>query len=183
MDDVKPVTTKNKFGEYLILVVLIAIGTPAFLVLGLRDGDKLAAQAFAPKASAPKAAPAATPGGDMYAPSAENIERGHSLFLKNCTACHGENADGQGPAAVAFTPPPRNFTDPNAKWTHSREPREIFKTVSTGIAGTGMASFAALPEADRWALVHFIGSLPGVKGKFTPLDEKTTQTLHDGEHP
>ena len=36
--------------------------------------------------------------------------RGETLYAANCTACHGARADGRGPAAVALTPRPTDFT-------------------------------------------------------------------------
>ena len=35
--------------------------------------------------------------------SADNISEGRKLYLRNCAACHGVNADGNGPAAPALT--------------------------------------------------------------------------------
>jgi high-affinity iron transporter len=114
----------------------------------------------------------------MFMPSPANIEKGKSLFQTNCVACHGVNADGKGPAAVALTPPPRNFTDPKAHWTRSRDPLDIFKTLAEGSPGTGMVSFAAsLSESERWSLVHYIGSLPGVTGQFTPINGALAEKL------
>src|SRR5690606_32958014 len=69
----------------------------------------------------------------------EAVARGAAWFQQHWTACHGENADGKGPAAVAFSPGPRDFTDPATRWTVGRDPRQIHKTVSEGIPGTGMA--------------------------------------------
>lgn len=35
--------------------------------------------------------------------SADSISEGRKLYLRNCAACHGVNADGNGPAAPALT--------------------------------------------------------------------------------
>lgn len=35
-----------------------------------------------------------------------------SAFKRQCVPCHGEKGKGDGPAAVAFNPPPANLTDP-----------------------------------------------------------------------
>ncbi len=34
---------------------------------------------------------------------ADDVTEGHKLYLRNCAACHGVNADGKGPAAPALT--------------------------------------------------------------------------------
>ena len=120
---------------------------------------------------------------EMFLSSTHNIEEGKELFQKNCTACHGEQADGKGPAATALTPPPRDFMNPDAKWTRSREPQDVFKTISEGSPGTAMPSFSAsLAVKERWALTHYLGTLPGMKGQFKPVDEATARNLA-GETP
>src|SRR5262249_34783666 len=40
---------------------------------------------------------------------AEAIAAGGRLFRENCASCHGELADGHGPAATGLQPPPANF--------------------------------------------------------------------------
>ena len=105
-------------------------------------------------------------------PSDYNIERGKELFQANCIVCHGTIYDGKGVAASGLKPAPRNFLDANERWTRSREPKDIYTTINEGSPGTSMAGFVySLSVEERWALVHFIGTLPGVTGKFKPLDE------------
>lgn len=155
--------------EYLIVALIILAGTPLAIWWGLRDGNALAAAAYPDAASTAGAEDdyedetAGAEGGDIPAATPEAIERGAALYQTHCVACHGANADGKGPAAVAFTPAPRDFTDPAAKWTIGREPAQIHQAVSQGVPGTGMAGFAAALKADElWDVVHYIGSLPGV---------------------
>jgi mono/diheme cytochrome c family protein len=158
--------------EYAILVILILVGTPIALWWGARDGKALAVKAYGGvKDAEPAAAPdddakeEETGGKGAPVSTEESVARGAALFQANCVACHGAAADGKGPAAVAFTPPPRDFTDPKARWTNGREPAQIFASVSNGVAGTGMAGFAgALTDEQRWDLVHYLGSLPGAAG-------------------
>jgi high-affinity iron transporter len=165
---------KNPLREYLILAVIIIVGTPIAFWWGDKDGKELAAKAYADstagsesvEGSEEKDESVETPDADdVPASTPEAIARGATLFKTHCVACHGENADGKGPAAVAFTPGPRDFTDPAAKWTVGREPAQIHETVAKGIAGTGMAGFAAaMTPGELWDIVHYLGSLPGVTG-------------------
>jgi len=170
--DSKPKGSAKK--EYLILVLIILIGTPIAWWQGTKDGKELAAKAYVQEDAAGSAQPekveaAADASEGAPASSPEAVARGEAVFKAQCIACHGEKADGKGPAAVAFTPGPRDFTDPTAKWTVGREPAQIHETVSKGIAGTGMAGFAAaLTPEQLWDVTHYIGSLPGVAGAAAP---------------
>lgn len=158
---------KSALREYLVLALIILIGTPIAVWWGNKDGRELAAQAYGENAAAAgdeaTDEDGGTDDGEVPESSPEAIARGAAVFQAQCVACHGTNADGKGPAAVAFTPAPRDFTDPAAKWTIGREPEQIHQAVSQGVPGTGMAGFAAaLSAGDLWDLVHYISSLPGV---------------------
>lgn len=155
--------------ELLFIGGFLAIGAPCALLLGHQSGEATASIAY-PKAAAVEAVKidykALVLGSDA------DVERGKQLFQANCTACHGPNADGNGAAAAALTPHPRDFTDPKARWTRGREPLDIYATLAEGSPGTAMVGFANnLSVQDRWALVHYLGTLPGVAGKFKPVDE------------
>jgi mono/diheme cytochrome c family protein len=155
--------------ELFILSIILALGIPVFALLGARDGESLARYAYPREESTP-AGPRSYR--DAVLASAESAEKGKALFAANCIACHGTACDGRGAAAAGLTPPPRNFLDPKAAWTRSREPADIYQTLTEGSPGTAMAGFSySLSVEDRWALVHYLGSLPGVEGKYKPVDD------------
>lgn len=83
---------------------------------------------------------------------------GQETFRKNCTACHGERGDGQGPAAAAITgAKPRDFT--KGVFKYGKKPAQIFKTITKGSPNTAMPSWASLTTEERWGLVTFVMSL------------------------
>jgi high-affinity iron transporter len=86
-----------------------------------------------------------------------NLTRGASLYAAQCAACHGATGHGDGTLAATLDPKPIAFSD--AERAQSRSLLALYQVVSQGVAGTSMASFAALPEADRWDLAFFIGGL------------------------
>jgi mono/diheme cytochrome c family protein len=87
------------------------------------------------------------------------IKKGQELFKKNnCNSCHGDNGKGDGLAAAALNPKPRNF-HANANWKNGTTFSGLYKTLEEGIAGGPMSSFAHVPAADRVAIIHYIRSL------------------------
>lgn len=119
----------------------------------------------------------------LIAYSPKSIEKGSELFKKNCVQCHGELGHGDGPAAATLNPRPRNFTSPSG-WTNGHDLPSIFKTVSEGMKGTGMASFDYLTKADRMALAHYVqalGTFPHGAGTPEALAALTKELSAPGE--
>ena len=87
--------------------------------------------------------------------SPPDLTRAAALYAQNCAACHGASGDGHGPDAAKLDPPPIAFTD-KAR-ADQRSLFGLYQVISQGLDGTAMQSFAALPEADRWALAFHAG--------------------------
>lgn len=96
-------------------------------------------------------------------PSADLIENGKTLYNTNCASCHGNEGRGDGVAAVALNPPPRNFYDIN-EWKNGREFNSMYKTLQNGIAGGGMIAYEFLPIEDRISIIHYIRTLADYPG-------------------
>ena len=86
------------------------------------------------------------------------LARGRELFAKDCAQCHGAEGRGNGPAAKTTSPAPRDFTQAKA-WKNGFGLAGIFKTVTSGSAGSAMAAFDYIPGKDRMALAHYVQSL------------------------
>ena len=85
---------------------------------------------------------------------AGDAAKGQKVFMANCMACHGVDADGKGPAAAAITPPPADFTNPD--FWKERTPDSVKSTIRSGKPGTSMMPFARLTDADLDDIVAFL---------------------------
>jgi mono/diheme cytochrome c family protein len=115
------------------------------------------------------AAPAAAGEAAWTAPAAEKtkanpvtrdagVRDGRTAFNINCRLCHGPAGKGDGPAAGALNPKPRDLTGQEVQ---AETDGELFWKITTGHGA--MPSWQLLPEKDRWSLVHYIRSLGGQK--------------------
>ena len=82
------------------------------------------------------------------------VEQGKKVAQVNCVSCHGSTGKGNGPAAMALSPKPADWT---SKKVQDETEGEIFWKITTGRGA--MPSWKHLPEHDRWALVQHIRSL------------------------
>jgi caa(3)-type oxidase subunit IV len=99
----------------------------------------------------------------------ELIAHGKELFQQQCITCHGPTGHGDGPAAAALNPHPRNFTSGEG-WKNGRKPSQVFHTLTEGVKGSAMPPFATLPPDDRWSLAQFVLSLGPTPPTDTPAD-------------
>jgi high-affinity iron transporter len=112
-----------------------------------------------------------------------------TIYLENCAQCHGEAGRGDGPGRESMnpkTPAPANFTD--AEFMAGLSPFKVYNTTTFGIDNTAMASFAALPDDQRWQLAFYVMALrfsadaasageAWLKGKTPPADFTSIATL------
>ena len=84
-----------------------------------------------------------------------------------CLKCHGNLGRGDGPSAPTLMDDfgqPIRAADLTQPWTFRGGPsrEDIFRTMTTGLNGTPMPSFAdSLMPEQRWAITDFIASLSG----------------------
>ena len=119
----------------------------------------LSVQALAQQA-APQADVISNPfANDPAAPAA-----GRAVFESTCAACHGAGAGGSERAPALNT----------GTFRHGGSDPEIFQTIRSGVSGTLMPAFSALPSDNVWKLVSYIKSLSGQTG---PLGVATGDAL------
>ena len=102
--------------------------------------------------------PKSTPKADVMTlsqPSSEMVQEGKKLFTTNCVSCHGANGKGDGVAAAALKPSPRNFTSKKG-WVNGPKLTEIFKTLSEGVKGSAMVAFDNFSPKQKFELAQYI---------------------------
>ena len=83
--------------------------------------------------------------------------RGATLYADNCASCHGAKGEGPSAAFAKLDPPPIAFADRDR--ARERSLFGLYQVIGQGLEGTAMQSYAALPDADRWALAFHAGTL------------------------
>lgn len=129
------------------------------------------------------------------------IARGAQVYVElGCPSCHGPTGKGDGPAATALRTArgeplrPHDFAleDIRRPRPNAGDPRlddrvaAIYLSITTGLSGTPMASFAGTaPDADLWAVAGYVASLyqptapssrPGIPPVAIELDRKAKST-------
>jgi high-affinity iron transporter len=124
-----------------------------------------------------------------YPKALPNYGSAKLIYLQNCAQCHGETGKGDGPGRESMnpkTPPPANFTD--AEFMAGLSPFKVYNSSTFGIENTAMASFAALPDEQRWQVAFYVLALrfpaetsaageAWLKGKPLPADLAGIATL------
>jgi cytochrome c oxidase cbb3-type subunit I/II len=103
--------------------------------------------------------------GDPPKATPELVAHGKDLYVKaKCFQCHGPGGKGDGPSAdemkdlAGFPIRPADFT--RGQFKGGSSVRDIFRTMSLGLDGTPMPSFAdSMSEPERWAISYYVLSL------------------------
>jgi mono/diheme cytochrome c family protein len=100
-------------------------------------------------------------------------KRGSLLFQVHCASCHGAEGHGDGSAAAALRPPPRDFAV--RLWRFDPTMETIRRVTLDGIPGTAMPSFgSALSPAELDAIAAHVHDL-AIKGPivtYVPTEEE-----------
>ncbi|MBI3163885.1 MAG: cytochrome c [Chloroflexi bacterium] len=87
---------------------------------------------------------------------ADAATEGANVFKTNCESCHGPQGHGDGPAAAALDPAPKNLAELQATASDDY----LFWRISTGKEGTSMVAWkGVLTDEQIWQAIAFINTL------------------------
>lgn len=100
------------------------------------------------------------------AQAAADAAQGKAKYQQLCVSCHGASGAGDGAAAAALNPKPRNLTD--AAYMKTKTDAQLAKTIKEGGAAVGLSPMmppwsAALNDQDIANVVAYLRTLAGGK--------------------
>lgn len=118
----------------------------------------------------------------LFSVGCENkyVAKGHEIYSRYCSACHGEKGDGTGYNAGNLDPVPRDLTDSEEVYMSKLSNDEIFEVLQLG--GYGVDLSGGMPvwgkvfsEEELWSLVAYVRTLHPNEGNeivFTKPDSE-----------
>lgn len=107
--------------------------------------------------------------GSALAQHPESVQEGRRLFVRNCSACHGDTA--KGGRAPDLT---------SGEWKHGGTATDLVRNMTKGIPGTQMPAFP-MPNAEAEAIASFLLSLSGRPGEPVTGNDSTGRQLFFGK--
>lgn len=91
----------------------------------------------------------------------ETLALGKQSYEMYCAGCHGDNGDGEGPAARFLSPKPRDFRVGMLKFAsvaagQAPHDDDYLRTIQNGLAGTAMPSFRLVSREEQNAMVAYL---------------------------
>jgi mono/diheme cytochrome c family protein len=92
---------------------------------------------------------------------ADVLTLGEQAYVQYCRACHGDEGDGKGPAALGLRPPPRDFTQGTFKFGAVQggelpNDDDLERIIRSGLHGTAMLPWDGVPEHKVQAIIQYI---------------------------
>src|SRR3989454_9285513 len=92
----------------------------------------------------------------------QDTTKGKAVYVRWCAGCHGETGGGDGPAAAAMLPRPRNFTGAIYKIRTTASGQlptdaDLMRAIDEGLPGSAMPAWKGrLSDAERRAVLAYL---------------------------
>jgi mono/diheme cytochrome c family protein len=96
----------------------------------------------------------------------DNISKGNDLYQKTCSPCHGTSGKGDGPAAIALNPKPRDHS--NGTYMDTLTNRHIYNVIKNGGAQYGYPTMPAQPQLTDDQVVTIIAKVRSLSTTYRP---------------
>jgi mono/diheme cytochrome c family protein len=116
-----------------------------------------------------------------------SIEEGRRLFVTNCTACHGAEGHGDGPAAIALNYTPRHFSHEAFRYisTSNGVPSDddLTQTIRSGRRNAQMPAFPGFMDEEVSSLILYLREMnrmrivENLKAKFKDKPDMTAERI------
>jgi len=126
------------------------------LIVGCGGSQESGNQANTSSSSTTAAAPSTQPAPDTGAVAADPVAAGKLVYQARCVLCHGPEGKGDGPAAAALNPKPRNHTD--GAYMNSRTDEELLAVIHNGKGGMP-AWKSVLSEQEMQNVLKYVRTL------------------------
>lgn len=117
-------------------------------------------------ASATAGAPPAAEANLAIDLSPEHVALGQATYHTTCAPCHGEKGKGDGPAAVALNPKPRDHS--NGVYMDKLSNDHIFKVITQGGAAFGYPTMPAQPTLKDDTVKNVIAYVRSLSATYKP---------------
>ena len=111
----------------------------------------------------------ATPGAETpfdISMTQDNIIKGGTLYQKTCSPCHGIRGKGDGPAAVALNPKPRDHS--NGVYMDKLTNRHIHDVIKMGGAAFGYPTMPGQPQLTDEQVAQVISFVRTLSNTYKP---------------
>ena len=97
-------------------------------------------------------------------PLDEQETDGRRVYENYCIGCHGQEGRGDGDAAAALSPRPRNFQSGKFKFRSTPSGKlpkvpDLVRTITCGLPGSAMPGFPLVPEHERRHVARYVQAL------------------------
>lgn len=97
--------------------------------------------------------------GNPIAADEKSIAQGKIIYSQNCSSCHGEKGQGDGPVAQYFGSRIADLSNPNLK---EKSDSELFTKITDG-TWPMPAHWFSLGKEDIWNAINYVRTLSGEK--------------------